>query len=168
MPQTSIHGLAAGVCCADETVVLAAAAASAAPAHCLSADRLEHGGNGWSTGSGSVMLLRTLLGERFAKGLFLQVHVSFVAVGVEEGVGGAGEAVVLGEHVVVVAMGAEEDVAGERFQDGESLGEVGGDFGVVGIVDEAKAGIDVGAADDDDIVGFSGVGRFPGPGGAAA
>src|SRR5581483_6332418 len=46
--------------------------------------------------------------------------------------------------------------------------EVGGDLGVVLVADELKAGIDVGAADDHDIVLLAGVRDTPGPRGAAA
>ena len=72
------------------------------------------------------------------------------------------------DHAVIAAVGAEKHVAGQALEDLEGLGKVGGDFGVVLVVDQLKPGIDVGAADDHDIVFLAAVLDAPGPRGAAA
>src|SRR5262249_16754845 len=50
----------------------------------------------------------------------------------------------------------------------ERAGEVGGDLGVILVAGEPIAGVDIRAADDDDVVGLVPLSDAPGPGGAAA
>ena len=82
--------------------------------------------------------------------------------------GAAGE---LAKQVEVAAVRSEEEVAGERLEDSEGVGEICSDAGIgrfaAGRVDEADAGIDVPAANDDGLQGTAVVGDLQGPRGAA-
>ncbi len=92
----------------------------------------------------------------------------FVAGGIDEGIWGAGFQVwIFFFEAEVAAVSAKEDVAGQGVQNVKHALEVFGDLGIGLVVDELVAGVDVGAADDDYVVGFAGFGHLHGPGGAA-
>ena len=94
--------------------------------------------------------------------------VSLVAGGVDEGVFVAVlEARVFLFHVEVAAVSAEEDVAGKILEDLKLVAVIGGDLGIGLVGDEFVAGVDVGAADDDDVKGATVFDFVEGPGGGA-
>ena len=91
--------------------------------------------------------------------------VGFVAGGVDEGVFVAVlEALVFLVQAEVAPVGAEEYVAGKLAKDLELMAVVIGDLRVRFVVDEFVAGVDIGAADDDDVEGAAVVLLVKGPG----
>src|SRR5262249_52269103 len=113
--------------------------------------------------------LSLLLVQRLSKRLLLQLNILFVARWVDEGVlFGALQAVILRLHPIISAVGPEKHVARERLEDPEHLAEIVGDPGIVFVVRQPVARVDVGTADNDDGIGLVSLGDAPRPRGTAA
>src|ERR1700745_4109734 len=74
----------------------------------------------------------------------------------------------LGKHAVIIAVSTQKNIARQQFQNRERFGKVVGDLRIIDVLDETIAGVNVRAADDDDLVAFAVVGGSPCPRGAAA
>src|SRR6185312_11152616 len=117
------------------------------------------------------LALCLLFGEFGFKGLLSFCDGVFVACGIDpDGCSFGGHTLEFFQHVEVHAMRSEEDVAGQAAQHVEGVDIVGGNTGVrrpLGLgVDQAVAGVDVPASDDNYVASDAVIFGNHGPGGA--
>src|SRR5262245_19766418 len=145
-----------------------APAANAAPAYCRSAARLEQREFRMLVEAEVVTLLGTLFSECTPKCLLFEIDIRAITVGINKWVCVAAQSLVFCRHSVIVAMCTQKDIAGQRFQNCESFGKVICNSWIVRVVCQPIARINIGTADDYDVIGFAGVGDAPRPGRAAS
>src|SRR4051812_20512007 len=109
-----------------------------------------------------------LLCKHLSKCILTSGDIRFVAFRINERIGSAGfQPIELVFHSVVVAMRSEEDIARERLHDAEGSFVVACDLWVKSITEEFVAGVHVGAAYDNHVIGLSAALHFHSPRGAA-
>src|SRR5579863_902225 len=114
--------------------------------------------------AGRSMAARLTFQFRF-KSLLAVGNVTPVAVGINECVALAAlPPFVLRLQIEVSAVRAKEDVAGQGFEDSKLVAIIVRDLRIGRVADKFVAGVHIGAADDDDMQGFSGFRLVHGPG----
>lgn len=116
-----------------------------------------------------VHLFGLLPGQFCTICLLFARYVGGIPVGIKKRIALDGVALlVLLVHSIIGTVRPQEEVAGQFLKDGERVGEVTGDLGIGGVLDQLIAWIHIRAANDHDVVLLARVGRLACPGGTTS